>query len=1012
MAKHKTGYYHTWRRAPVSTTFRTLSSPYVFAPLLIFGLIALGVLFYYYDRYTKIIDAGLRGDTFVRSSGIYAAPFNLSEGTGLRMSEVMAHLQSVGYLERGRTDNEKRGQYTVRGDVLEVFPSGDTMIDGMKAFRSLRIDFDRSGRLIQAIQDIETRERLAQAQLEPELISTVINPEREKRKIIVYPDLPKTLIDGIVAIEDRQFFEHPGINWRGILRALIRDYQIGELREGGSSITQQLVKNFFLKPEKTWKRKLSEAYMSILLEQRLSKQEIMSMYCNQIYLGQRGGFSINGFGQASRTYFGKDVSNLNLQESALLAGIIRSPNYYSPFTNEERALARRNLVLEKMVEADRLSQADAEAAKRMPLGVVSKAAGIDASDAPYFVDYLMRLTEDEVTSGGEPLHSLRIYSTIDLDLQRAAYQAVVKNMEQVEKLIAGRRGGTSGLQAALVAMNAKTGEILALVGGRNYAASQLNRAVDSKRQPGSVFKPFVYATALEMRNTGVGPTITPATMFVDEPRTFEYDGKRYDPGNFGDKYEMMPMTVRDALVNSKNVITVELAERIGFGEIQRFAEQAGLTKIPPYPSMALGVGEATPLQMTSAYTAFANQGRRVTPIAIKRVTTKDGATIYESKTENNEVMSPQVAYIMTSMLQDVLDRGTGTRVRQMGFQGVAAGKTGSSRDGWFAGYTPNLVCVVWVGFDDNSDLRLTGGATAAPIWADFMMRALRVRPDLAGQFPMPEDGIIAMDIDPATGAVASESTANRRTELFHKGTEPGTQMLPDYSVPDMDTTPGMTPAEAPRTQSPIKSSGDESLISAGRGMEDFIPLPPNTRRRVVNPTTQQPSRPAATAPAARRPIQQIPPRPTEGRPSFMRRLAEAFGLTSTPSAAAQPAPTPWTNAGLGSKSRSTTPVSPDIPLPPGARTRPAEPDTVDRQPQKRIETPNVTQVDIRQPAPRPIPTPIATPPPVEPREGTFVLEVCTTSGLLPVKGLCTSTVKRRFLLGKEPTAFCSPSEHK
>ncbi|QQS48396.1 MAG: PBP1A family penicillin-binding protein [Acidobacteriota bacterium] len=1008
MAKIRKSYYRTWRSAPFRTTFRTLTSPYVFAPLLILGLIALGVLFYYYDRYTRIIDAGLRGDTFVRSSGIYAAPYNVTEGTDLRMSEVMAHLQAVGYLERGRTDNSSRGQYTVSGDVIEVFPGGDTLIDGMRAFRSLRIDFDRSGRRIQSISDIETRERVAQAQLEPELISTVINPEREKRKIIVYRDLPKTLVDGIVAIEDRQFFEHPGINWRGILRALIRDYQIGELREGGSSITQQLVKNFFLKPEKTWKRKLSEAYMSILLEQRLSKQDIMAMYCNQIYLGQRGGFSINGFGQASRTYFGKDISNLNLQESALLAGIIRSPNYYSPFTNEERAKDRRNLVIEKMVEAGKLSRADAEAAKQMPLGVVSKAAGIDASDAPYFVDYLMRLTEDEATSGGEPLHSLRIYSTIDLDLQRAAYQAVVKNMEQVEKLIVNRRGGTSGLQAALVAMNAKTGEILALVGGRNYAASQLNRAVDAKRQPGSVFKPFVYATALELRNTGVGPAITPATMFNDEPRTFEYDGKRYDPGNFGDKYEMMPMTVRDALVNSKNVITVELAERIGFGEIQRFAERAGLPNIPPYPSMALGVGEATPLQMTSAYTAFANQGRRVNPIAIRRMTTRDGATLYESKTETSEVMTPQVAYIMTSMLQDVLDRGTGTRVRQMGFRGVAAGKTGSSRDGWFAGYTPNLVCVVWVGFDDNSDLRLTGGATAAPIWADFMVRALRVRPDLAGAFPMPEEGVIAMDIDPATGSVASESTPNRRTELFLKGTEPGSQMLPDYSVPDLETQPGMTPAESPRTKPP----GEESFIS-GRGNEDFIPLPPNTRRRVVSPTPQ----PGALATGARRPtIQQIPPRPTEGKPSFMRRLAEAFGFSSSPSTQAQPAPTPWTNAGLESRTPRPTPVprpavSSDIPLPPDARMRPAEPPDPDRSPQKRgTDTGTVAQVDSRRPVARP--TPIATPPPAEPREGTFILEVCATSGLLPVKGLCTSTVKKRFELGKEPTAFCNSSLHK
>lgn len=993
MAKQKKTYYRRWREAPFRHTWQVVSSPYLLVPAVILLLVGIGVLYHYYGRYTQIIDAGLRGDTFVRSSGIYAAPFNVTEGTGIRMSEVMSHLQAVGYLERGRTDNSSRGQYTVSGNSLEIFPGGDTRIDGMKAFRNLRINFDRSGRMVQSITDIETRDRLERAELEPELISTVINPEREKRKIIEYRDLPKSLVDGIVAIEDRQFFEHPGINWRGILRALIRDYQVGELREGGSSITQQLVKNFFLKPEKTWKRKLSEAYMSILLEQRLSKQEIMAMYCNQIYLGQRGGFSINGFGQAARTYFGKDISNLQLHESALLAGIIRSPNYYSPYSNEERATGRRNLVLDKMIEAGRLSEADAEAARRMPLGVVSKAAGIDASDAPYFVDYLMRVMEDQVTSGGEPLHSLRIYSTIDLDLQRAAYQAVVRNMEEVERLIVNRRGGTAGLQAALVAMNAKTGEILAMVGGRNYAASQLNRATDARRQPGSVFKPFVYATALELRNTGIGPPITPASIFIDQPKTFEFEGKRYDPGNFGDKYENAPMTFRDALVNSKNVITVELAERIGFGEVARFAERAGLTKVPPYPSMALGVGEATPLQMTSAYTAFANLGQRVVPIAIKRVTTRDGGTIYESKTETSEVMTPQVAYIITNILQDVLDRGTGTRVRSMGFRGTAAGKTGSSRDGWFAGYTPNLVCVAWVGFDDNSDLRLTGGATAAPIWADFMIRALRVRPDLAGEFQVPEEGIIAMDIDPATGGVASESTPNRRTELFLRGTEPGAQTLPDYSVPDMD----MRPAEAPRQVT--KPSGDDSLISSGN--EDFYPIPQGaTRKRTVTRPPQQ-ARPASgtTAPTGRTTIKDIPARPTEGQPSFLSRLAEALGLSSSRPVEPRPAPTPWTDGGVGTKPTPRPNLSTDIPIPQSARTTRPEPARDER----------IQRVRVDEPV-RPAPRPVATPAP--PGEDTFLLDVCAVSGKLPVKNLCKTTVKRRFKFGEEPTAYCNSSEHK
>src|SRR5262245_13615738 len=493
--------YLTWREAPFKRAYYHATSRVVLAPLLIIGLILIGALFYYYNRYSAIIDAGLRGDIFVRSSGIYAGPLNLRDGAGTRLNDVVAHLRKVGYQQGAQVPNDKRGYYSVRNSTLDIYPGSDTKIDGEKAFPNLRVAFGRNGEGIQSLVDLDNQQRLGQAQVEPELMTSVVNQDREKRKIIDYKDLPKTLVDAITAIEDRQFFEHSGINWRGVIRALFRDVQTGELKEGGSSVTQQLVKNFFLKPDRTWKRKLSEAYMSIILEQRLSKEEIMSMYCNQIYLGQRGGFSINGFGEAARAYFGKDISSLTLSESALLAGIIQRPNYYSPYSSQERALERRNLVLEKMVEAEKINRRAADDAKRQPLGVVGKATGVDAKDAPYFIDYVMRQIENQYADG-DVLRSMRIYTTIDLNLQRVAYQAVLKNMADVDKLLAKRKGGTAGLQAALIAMNPKTGEILAMVGGRDYASSQLNRATDAKRQPGSAFKPFVYAAGMELGNTG------------------------------------------------------------------------------------------------------------------------------------------------------------------------------------------------------------------------------------------------------------------------------------------------------------------------------------------------------------------------------------------------------------------------------------------------------------------------------------------------------------------------------
>lgn len=988
------------------------------------ALVLGSVLVYYYQRYAAIIDAGLRGDIFVRSSGIYAAPLTLRVGAGMRPEALMQHLRQLGYAERDFAENEKRGSFIPRGKTVELHPSADSLIDNARAFQPLRVVFGASG--IQAITDLQSGRQVQQAQIEPELISSVINPEREKRKIIEFKDLPPDLVNAITAIEDRQFFDHPGINWRGILRALIRDFQSGSLREGGSSITQQLVKDFFLTPERTPKRKLSEAYMSLILEQRLSKQEILAMYCNQIYLGQRGGFSINGFGQAARAYFGKDISNLQLHEAAMLAGLVRSPNYYSPYSHQDRALERRNLTLDKMVEAGKIQAGRADPAKRRDLDVIGKAEALDASDAPYFVDYLMRQLEAQFGDNGQSMRALRVYSTIDLDLQRAAYQAVTEKMREVERLVYERRGRTSGLQAALVAMNAQTGEILAMVGGRNYAQSQLNRATEARRQPGSVFKPFVYAAGLSADDAG--RMITPALMFHDTPHTFDFNGKPYTPGNYGERYTGNAMTVRDALVHSKNVITVEIAERVGFAEVARFAERAGLPKVPALPSVALGAAEATPLQLASAYTSFANQGRRAAPIAVNRITTKTGQTMFEARTQTSEVMSPQVAYIMTSMMQDVLDYGTGTRVRQMGLRAPAAGKTGSSRDGWFAGYTPHLVCAVWIGFDDNADIGVTGGLTAAPIWADFMIRALQLRPELGGQFAAPAEGLVAMDIDPATGQPSSGGTGRVRHEIFLAGTHPGGDFLPEAALP---TSAEPLPESDPAPIEPAPST-DDQRAPAPPVIDSGIPLPPGVQPRVGEP--------GATTPQ---------PTPTPPKPSFGRKLAEFFGIRPKTVASATPEPrppvantpprpavTPRLDAPDETRPRRVeepvpTPIvrSREVEAGPGLSADPA--DIADVAPTRPIATPRAdsSRAATRNNRTTPQPTPaarnsapatsssapsappMATPTPPAPTinvpsgRGDFLLFVCDETGQLPVRGC--KPERRRFSFGKEPTVFCA-----
>ena len=613
--------------------------------------------------------------------------------------------------------------------------------------------------------------------------------------MICFGDLPPHLIRAITVTEDRSLFEHYGVNIRGIIRAFIRRYDSDPnspiARQGGSSITQQLVKNLLLSPEQTWRRKISEAYMSIILETRLSKEKIFELYCNQVYMGQQAGFSINGFGEASSAYFNKDVTNLNLQEAAFLAALVRSPNRYNPYTKIETATARRNQVLDSMAEAGVITQDEAKAAKGSPLQVVPARGRIDVSDAPYFADYVQNQLGDMIAGAGAAEH-LRIYTTIDMDLQRAAYAALTKQMTALDK-IQSRRFEPGTLQAALVAMNAKTGEIVAMVGGRDYSKSQLNRATDAYRQPGSVFKPFVYATALNTAYDPVPRVITPATTYMDEPKTFTFDNQEYSPGNFGGSYRNEPVTLRDGLVNSLNVVTVEVAMEVTIGRVMNLAGKAGLPKPPrAYPAMALGTSEATPLQVASAYTAFANLGTRTSPIAINRITTGTGVTIAAPTTQKNEVLRPDVAYVMTSFMKDVVNRGTAAKVRARGLKGTLAGKTGTSRDGWFAGYTPNLVCAVWVGFDDGSQLGLTGANSALPIWADFMQVALAQHPEWEGDWEMPA-GIEQVDINPKTGQLSVPEDTEKRVELFINGTGP----THDSEIPTEEASPQELPSPSP-----------------------------------------------------------------------------------------------------------------------------------------------------------------------------------------------------------------------
>jgi penicillin-binding protein 1B len=773
--KPKTQVIKDQRKRP--GLLRRIFTRKLFIILGVLALIVCSVFAFFYVKYSRLIDARLRGDVLVRTTGIFAAPRMVRAGSGATLASIKSYLDGIGYVESTKEADSKRGRYTIKGNSLEIYTSSDAVINGARQFPNIILAFAGGGKGITKITDVDSKRNLDSALLEPEMMTALSNDkQRQKQKLVSYKDLPKDYISAVIAIEDRQFFEHSGINVRGITRALFRDVSEGQMQEGGSSITQQLVKNFFLTPERTMKRKLQEMMIAVTLETKLSKEEIFQLYANEIYMGQSGSYSISGVGEAASSYFNKDVVNLTLPEAAFLAGIIRGPSLYSPYRDPERAKARRNQVLDSMADAGLIPRDRAEQAKATELKIVPKRSAVN-SDAPYFVDYLQQQLLNEFATRDLSRQSYRVYTTVDMDLQRAADKAVNDTLASLDQIFAKRKknpvpGGT--LQAALVAMNPKTGEILAMVGGRDYGQSQLNRAVDANRQPGSVFKPIVYATALNSAyDDQVEEKITAGSVFMDAPETFLYGrGQTYSPENFGKTYSNRNVTLRDALTHSLNVVTVRIAEKVGYNKIARMAEKMGLPRPQPFPALALGTAEATPLEIATAYTAFANGGMLTDSRPIKRLTNADGVSINETKPQQQQALKPQVSFLMTNIMQDVLNKGTAARARSMGFTATAAGKTGTSRDGWFAGYTPNLVCVVWVGFDDNSELGLEGAKSALPIWTAFMKQALALRPELGGDsFPKPDD-IVTAEIDPTTGMLATDGCPAHRNEYFIEGTQP------------------------------------------------------------------------------------------------------------------------------------------------------------------------------------------------------------------------------------------------
>ena len=772
-------------RIPGSTGDHPWSS--LLLRVVLLGMVALGGAFfalfgYYYIKYQHIVDDRLKEPLFADTAKIFAAPREVRPGQKLSVKLLADELRQAGYSADGASDVSPLGTYKQGVLTIGVHP-------GPQSFHAQDGATIRIGSgVVSSISD-DHGQALSSYELEPQLITGLSDDaNRTKRRLLTYNEIPLNVVNAVLAIEDRRFFEHGGVNYFSILGWAWHDL-IGDRkhRGGASTLTMQLAKLLIVADNRSIQYKISQIVVAMQLEHRFNKQQIFEMYANQIPLGQRGSFSINGFGEASQAFFGKETGKLDLAESALLAGIIQSPSRLNPFRHADRAIERRNLVLDSMVETGAITKEQAEQAKAEPLHLVP--GSVDASEAPYFVDLVHDQIVQKLGERDFNHEGLRIYTSLDPELQRVATEAVESTVhvvdEQVDKLHAKqkKRGEKYDYpQVALIALNPHTGQVLALVGGRSYGNSQLNHAV-AKRPTGSIFKPFVYATAFSTATEGTilpGQTkpFSPLTMLKDEQTTYgEGTPYAYTPKNFEDEY-CGSCTARHALMRSLNNATIGLAALVGFDRVAQLARSAGIKGVQATPSMAIGSYDATPLDMAGAYTVFANGGLHLDPWMLASIRTSTGDVITDYSPGSKQILDPRAAYLTVSMMENVLHSdptgtGTGAGVRNMGFTAPAAGKTGTDHDAWFAGFTTNLLCIVWVGNDDYSDIKIQGAHAAAPIWAEFMKRAVQL-PQYSDthEFDSPE-GVDIVSIDSATNLLADATCPSATINAaFLAGTAP------------------------------------------------------------------------------------------------------------------------------------------------------------------------------------------------------------------------------------------------
>lgn len=760
--------WHFWRSR--STAAR--------AAAILAAVVLVGLAFVVFEATTV---ARLDSRTDATPTRIYARPLVLYVGMPADRELVRSQLDRLGYvpIRRGEIGS---GAYRL---------DSRTWLIGRRHFRhhervspgglvTARVDY---GGRIASLEDPDGR-RVSYITLEPELIGSLPAELGEDRVPVLLSDVPTSLVDAVLAIEDQRFYEHRGLDLRRIGAAALANLRAGRVRQGGSTITQQLAKNLYLSPSRTILRKVREAAIAVALESRHSKQQILESYLNEVYLGQDGGWAIHGVGRAAQYYFGKDVTSIDLAESALLAALIRGPSLYSPFRHSTAAKERRDLVLERMLAQEKISYEACAQARDRPLRV--RQSPPPTRSARYFSDFVRSQLEPGL---GADFGGGAVFTSLDLRLQAAAEDAVRAGLAQLESQYPALVREGAPLQAALVALDPRSGQILALVGGRDYGQSQFNRAVTARRQPGSAFKPVVALSALSRRDWANEDDrqFTLASVLEDRRFVVETAAGQWEPSNYDRRFRG-PVTVRDALERSLNVPFARLGMAVGPPRIVETARELGVeSPLTPVPSLALGASEVSLLELTRAYGVLAARGYRAASRSILAVLDREGNLRQEGGQAGEQAFDPAEAYLVTSALRGAVERGTGRGLRALGYQGDVAAKSGTTndfRDGWFIGYVPSLAVGVWVGFDDGHSIGLPGARVALPLFARFLVAA--IGPDghrgAYGQSAFsPPDDLEVVEIDPRTGLLAGPGCRGS-LEYFLPGTAPEESCSPYWML--------------------------------------------------------------------------------------------------------------------------------------------------------------------------------------------------------------------------------------